>query len=48
MYNENDELYEVNDYDEDSPPNGGGTITNKFTYSDGEWHVTQQVDSTEE
>lgn len=38
----------INDYDEDSPPNGGGTITNKFTYSDGEWHVTQQVDSTEE
>ncbi len=38
----------VNDYDNESPPNGGGTITNKFSFTDDEWHVTQQVDSTEE
>lgn len=38
----------VNDYDEEKPPNEGGSITNKFTYDEKnkEWIVTQQIDST--
>lgn len=37
----------VNDYDEDSPPNGGGAITNRFTYDDG-WKLDRPIDSTDE
>lgn len=37
----------VNDYDEDKPPNDGGSITNRFTYDDG-WKVEKLVDNTGE
>lgn len=46
-----DEIVQVgftNNYDDESPPNGGGSITNRFIYGNDGWELEKRVDSTDE